>query len=225
MEEKITKNIEERIGYSFKDKNLVEQAFTHKSSNSDQNYERLEFLGDAIMGAAVSEHLFLAFGKLTEGELSRARAVIVNMENLFDIACRLGIQKFIITEGIEEKNRRIIANVYESLIGAIFLDSSYEETKKILTNHLDLSKFSPGFKKEFLKYKDYKSDLQELIQKKFNSVPEYTTLKKEGPDHRSVFTVCVKLNNKTLGLGTGLSKKIAEQQAAENALKHYKNEK
>lgn len=212
------KTVEKRIGYYFNDKNLITLAFTHKSYNYELNYERLEFLGDSIIGAIVSEYLYLNFEDLSEGELSRRRSIIVSLENIYRIAEHLNISEFILMENMEEqKNKRIIGNVYEAIIGAIFLDSSYDKTKDVFLEHL--AALMPKINEEIFENKDFKTTLQELVQKRYNIVPKYYTMKKEGPDHRSIFTICVNINNKILGYGSGLSKKIAEQIAASEALK------
>ncbi len=211
-------DIEKRIDYYFNDEELITLALTHKSYNPEYNYERLEFLGDAVIGAIVSEYLYLNFEDLSEGELSRRRSIIVSLENLYKIANNLKIPKFILMENIEEqKNKRIIGNVYEAVIGAIFLDSSYNKTKEVFLEHL--SRLMPKVNEEIFKNKDFKTILQELVQKQYNTVPKYYTIKKEGPDHRAIFTICVNINNKILGYGSGLSKKFAEQIAASEALK------
>ncbi|MHB1697015.1 MAG: ribonuclease III [bacterium] len=215
--------IEERIGYLFKNKNLIDLAFTHKSINQIQNYERMEFLGDAVIGAIVGEYLYLNFRDLVEGELSKYRAALVRLENLYKIAENLKISEFILKEQdnslLNGKNKRIISNVYEAVIGAVFLDSSYEKAKEILLSHL--LRFNPDIGKEILKDTDFKTVLQELVQKKTGNTPEYCTIKKEGPDHNVIFTVCVKINGIIFGCGTGPSKKIAEQNAAKEAVKKF----
>lgn len=217
-----------RVGYDFKDKDLITLAFTHKSYNYELNYERLEFLGDSVIGAIVSEYLYLNFKSLFEGELSRRRAIIVSLENLYKIAEHLNIAEFILyingkhEENMkEQKNKRIIGNVYEAVIGAIFLDSSYDKTKEVFMKHL--SGLMPEINEKMFENKDFKTILQELVQKRYNIVPKYYTIKKEGPDHRAIFTVCVDVNKKILGYGRGLSKKIAEQIAASEALKSFNN--
>lgn len=215
--------IEKRIGYSFKNKNLIDLAFTHKSINNIQNYERIEFLGDAVIGAIVSEYLYLNFRDLEEGELSKYRAALVRLENLYEIAENLKISEFILKERdnslIDGKNKRIISNVYEAVIGAVFLDSSYEKAKEILLSHM--LEFNPVLDKEIFKNTDFKTSLQELVQKKTGNTPEYFTIKKEGPDHNVIFTVCVKINGEVLAYGTGHPKKIAEQNAAKKAIKKF----
>ncbi len=211
--------IEKSIGYSFNDRNLIALAFTHKSYNCALNYERLEFLGDSIIGAIVSEYLYLNFKDLSEGELSQRRSIIVSLGNLYRIAGYLNISEFILTENMEggQKNKRIVGNVYEAVIGAIFLDSSYDNTKKVFLEHL--GRLMAKISEEIFASKDFKTILQETVQKQCSIVPKYHTVKKEGPDHRAIFTICVDINNKILGCGSGLSKKTAEQIAASEALK------
>ena len=209
--------IEKRIGYSFKDKTLLDLAFTHKSINQTKNYERLEFLGDAVIGAIVAEYLYLNFKDLNEGELSRYRAALVRLDALYGIAEKLKISEFILKERNNGKNKRIISNVYEAVIGAVLLDSSHEKAKEILLSHIH--KFNPDIYKEILENTDFKTTLQELVQKETATTPEYRTVKKEGPVHNVVFTICVKINGKIFGYGTGRSKKIAEQNGAKEALK------
>lgn len=232
--------IEKLIGYSFKNKNLAKEAFTHKSINRELNYERMEFLGDAVIGAAVTEFLYLDFPELNEGELSKYRASLVRLENLYRIAENLNILKFIAKEKDNSKksktgcktpaggnlvseshseNRRIGANVYEAVIGAIFLDSGYESAREVLMSHI--SRFSPNDLAEPRNNLDYKTQLQEIIQKSTGGTPEYETIEKTGPDHDASFKVCVKIGEKISGHGAGRSKKIAEQAAAMEALKGY----
>ncbi len=222
------KTIYERLGYNFKNKELIRLAFTHKSYDCTLNYERLEFLGDAIIELIVSEYLYLNFKGLFEGELSRRRAVIVSLENLYKIAEHLNIAEFIAyingkhEENLKkQKNKRIIGNVYEAIIGAIFLDSSYDKAKNVFLEHL--SRLMPEINEEIFENKDFKTILQELVQKQYNIVPKYYTIRRDGPDHRVIFTVCVDIDNEILGYGRGLSKKIAEQIAASEALKSFNN--
>lgn len=215
------KTVEKRIRYSFNNKDLVPLAFTHKSYNSELNYERLEFLGDSIVGAVTTEYLYLQFENLSEGELSKRRAFVVSLENLYGIAEYLNISEFILMEAMgAEINRRIVGNVYEAVIGAIFIDSSYDITKNVFLGHL--IEYMSKVDGEVYIYKDFKTILQELVQKHYNIVPKYYTIKKEGPDHKVVFTMCVDINNQILGYGSGLSKKDAAQNAAEEALKKIK---
>jgi ribonuclease-3 len=219
--------IEKRIGYSFKDKTLLDLAFTHKSINQAKNYERLEFLGDAVIGAIVAEYLYSNFKDLNEGELSRYRAALVRLDALCGIAEKLNISEFILKErdnGIAGKgsngiNKRIISNVYEAVIGAVLLDSSYKKAQDILLSHIH--KFIPDIRKTISENTDFKTNLQELLQKESGATPEYRTVKKEGPVHNVVFTICVKINGEIFAYGTGRSKKIAEQEGAKKALKKF----
>ncbi len=217
--------IEKRIGYSFKDKSLIDLAFTHKSISAEKNYERLEFLGDAVIGAAVAEYLYKNFKDLNEGELSKYRAALVRLEALYNIAQNLQISEFILKErgngesGLNLKNKRIIGNVYEAVIGAIFLDSSYKTTKKILLKHI--LKINPYIYKEIAENLDFKTDLQEIVQKETGKTPKYFTVNKEGPDHDAVFTICVKIDDEIFAFGRGNTKKIAEQNGAKIAIERF----
>ena len=224
-------NIEKLIGYIFKNKIYLIQALIHKSFDNEINYERLEFLGDSIINTIYSEILYKDFPLYNEGELSKLKSFLISLDNLAEIGRKLKINDYIIMEKGEiltggRNKKRIIGNVYESIAGAIFIDSSYSRTKKALLNHLKYSNYflsliNLGNKNTT---NDYKTTLQELIQKKINAVPEYFILKKEGPDHQSIFSVCVKINNKIYGCGKGESKKQAEQFAALAALNQLSEE-
>ncbi|MHB1663789.1 MAG: ribonuclease III [bacterium] len=224
-------NIEKLIGYIFKNKIYLIHALIHKSFDNEINYERLEFLGDSIINTIYSEVLYEDFPLCNEGELSKLKSFLISLDNLAEIGKKLKINNYIIMEKGEiitggRNKKRIIGNVYESIAGAIFLDSSYKRTKKVLLNHLMYSNYFLSLINLDNKNttNDYKSTLQELIQKKSNIVPEYSILKKEGPDHQSIFSVCVKINNKIYGCGKGESKKQAEQFAALAALNQLSKE-
>ncbi len=215
--------IEDMIGYNFKDKGLLVKALTHKSFDANENYERLEFLGDAVISAICSELVYMNFPMRNEGELSKIKSAIVSLNTLSSIGKSLKINDFINMEKGELQaggrgKKRIIGNVYESVIGAVFLDSGYEYAKQVFLDHLNKTGILSNI--EVFENPDYKTRLQELAQKRFDTVPKYFTLNKEGPAHKVVFTVCVKINNKIYGYGRELTKKAAEQIAAGNALKH-----
>jgi ribonuclease-3 len=227
--------IEKLIGYTFENKTYLITSLIHKSFNNEINYERLEFLGDSIINTIYSEVLYKYFSSHNEGELSKLKAILISLDNLAEIAGKLTINDYIIMEKGEiltggRNKKRIIGNVYESVAGAIFLDSSYDTAKTVLLNHLKYSSFFSSLvnfdNKNANITIDCKSTLQELIQKKHNAVPKYFVLSKEGPDHKSTFSVCVKINNKIYGYGKGGTKKQAEQSAALAALKQIteKNE-
>ena len=218
-------NIEKLIGYIFKNKIYLIHALIHKSFDNEINYERLEFLGDSVINTIYSDILYKDFPLYSEGDLSKIKSFLISLDNLAEIGRKLKINNYIIMEKGEiltggRNKKRIIGNVYESIAGAIFLDSSYNRTKKVLLNHLKYSNYFLNLINLDNKNttNDYKSTLQELIQKKYNIIPEYFVLKKEGPDHQSIFSVCVKINNKIYGCGKGESKKQAEQFAALAAL-------
>ncbi|MCL5673253.1 MAG: ribonuclease III [Deltaproteobacteria bacterium] len=224
-------NIEKLISYIFKNKIYLIHALIHKSFDNEINYERLEFLGDSVINTIYSDILYEYFPLYNEGELSKLKSFLISLDNLAEIGRKLKINDYIIMEKGEiltggRNKKRIIGNVYESIAGAIFLDSSYNMAKKILLNHLKYSNYFLSLTNLNNKNttNDYKSTLQELIQKKYNIIPEYFVLKKEGPDHQSIFSVCVKINNKIYGCGKGESKKQAEQFAALAALNQLSKE-
>lgn len=215
--------LEEKIGYSFQNKDLLRQALTHSSFSNEQrirrngNYERLEFLGDAVLELVSSELLFHTYADLPEGELTRMRASLVCEPALAYCARDLELGKFLrLGRGEEHTGGRerdsIIADVVEAVIGAIFLDSGLEEAKafihRFVLNDMENKQF----------FYDSKSSLQELAQGTFKTDVSYTLLGEEGPDHNKTFTVEVILGDEALARGSGRTKKAAEQQAAYRAL-------
>jgi len=217
-------SIEEIIGYHFKDQNLLTTALTHRSclgeSNTKESYERLEFLGDAVLEMLISVHLFNQYPDKQEGYLTAARSAIVRTESLFKISIDNNINKYILMSKGEEStggrnNPSILEDVIESLIGALYSDGGIEAAR--------------GFFEKFVipkadtiitenKLKDPKSTLQERIQAQGLSSPVYQTIKEYGPDHEKTFEVSVIINNKPIAIGTGKNKQLAEQKAAQKAL-------
>ena len=209
-------NISSHIGYHFKDKKIINLALTHKSYSHNNN-ERLEFLGDAILNLYVSEKLFTLYGNLSEGNLTRFKASIVSRENLNSVAIKLKIGNFIkLGKGEKLEGNSILGNTIEAIIGAIFLDSDYGNTQQILDNI---------FKKDFLKLekgnelKDSKSSLQELIQKKYNSLPEYTSKENSTNNNERFQVTCSVDGSRFVTKGTGRTRKRAELEAASFMLK------
>ena len=209
-------NISSHIGYHFKDEKIINLALTHKSY-SDNNNERLEFLGDAILNLYVSEKLFTLYGNLSEGNLTRFKASIVSRENLNSVAIKLKIGNFIkLGKGEKLEGNSILGNTIEAIIGAIFLDSDYGNTQQILDNI---------FKKDFLELeegnelKDSKSSLQELIQKKYNSLPEYTSKENLTNKNERFQVTCSVDGSRFVTKGTGRTRKRAELEAASFMLK------
>lgn len=215
--------LEERIGYRFKDRTLLKQALTHSSFTNEQkirrtqNYERLEFLGDAVLELVSSEFLFREHGNMSEGELTKLRASMVCEPALAFCARDLELGTFILLGKGEENTggrRRdsIISDVMEAVIGAIYLDGGMESARAFIDRFV-LSDLED--KKLFY---DSKSNLQELAQGKLKKELEYELLEESGPEHDKLFRVSVRMGSKTLGKGEGRTKKAAEQQAAYKAL-------
>ena len=204
------------LEYSFQDEELFQLALTHKSLSSHNN-ERLEFLGDAILNLYVSERLFNTYGSLKEGKLTRFKASIVSRENLHRVAINLELSNHIkLGKGESLQGNSILGNVLEALIGAIFLDSDYSETKNVLDNI---------FKDDFLKLveeeelKDPKSTLQELIQKQYQSLPIYSLNEQISDKKENQFEVtCSVVEGNLLTQGIGNTRKGAELNAASNML-------
>ncbi|MDD3679495.1 MAG: ribonuclease III [Candidatus Shapirobacteria bacterium] len=221
------KKVEEVIGIVFKDKNILKQAFTHRSylnEKPDQDLssnERLEFLGDAILEFWVSKTIFDYFCKYPEGLLTNFRSQVVYTQSLADIAQGLNLGQFLLLSVGEEKeggreNPGLLANTFEALIGAIFQDQGLKVTEIFLEKNV-LPRIRVVAKKKTLK--DYKSRLQELVQDYHRVTPEYRLLSSQGPDHDRTFLVGVFINDRKLADGQGPSKQKAQQQAAQKAFK------
>lgn len=184
--------------------------------------ERLEFLGDAVLDLVVAEYLYKNFPLNEEGDLTKFRSILVNKRFLAERAKVLKLNEFILAsytalKSIEEGYDAILADAYEAVIGAIFLDSGYTAAKEFINEEifvkLDvkwLDQFDENHKSKFLEYAQAHTDF----------IPEYNVIKQEGPEHNKLFTVEVYLNNRSLGIGKGKSKKQAEQEAAKNALQN-----
>jgi len=219
--------LEKAIGYTYRDKELLKMALSHSSYANEtykdnlRSYERLEFLGDSILGFVTADFLYRSFPSKLEGELSRIRADLVCEKNLSDVADDLGIGAFLLLGHGEEqgggrKRTGILCDVMESIIASVYLDSGFEAAKSLITR-LILPKISVAEK-----FHDYKTELQELVQQKKDQVLAYELIGESGPDHCKEFSVCVKLNGKVVGSGSGTSKKRAEQAAASVALEELK---
>lgn len=213
------KQLEKNIGYHFRDKNLLKTAVTH-SSYANENRggmaynERLEFLGDAVLQLITSEKLFKENPDMTEGKMSKQRAALVCEDALASYSKEIKLGDFMLLGKGEEatggRNRpSILADAFEALIGAIFLDGGMDNAKKFVRRFLDAAHLS---------LKDYKTLLQEIIQKNPGERLSYVVTGESGPDHDKVFNVEVHLNSNVIGKGTGKSKKQAEQAAAKEAL-------
>ncbi len=206
----------DKIGYVPRNIQLFKEAFTHSSALCGYSYERIEFLGDAVLQLISSERFFNSMPKAKEGVLSRTRAAHVSERPLSEWAKSVGIGEYIIFGKSELANGgsskdSILADVVEALIGAIYLDRGIE-TAKLLTDGI----FEYIDKHELVR--DYKTELQEVIQATGEHAIVYETIGQEGPPHCPVFTVELKVDDRSISLGKGGSKKYAEQQAAKEAL-------
>ncbi|PKL51969.1 MAG: ribonuclease III [Nitrospira bacterium HGW-Nitrospira-1] len=220
------RSITESIGYVFKDKSLLAEALTHKSyyhENRDtapSHNERLEFLGDAVLGLIVVENLFLQEKQYPESVLAKVKSYLVSEVVLADIAASMSLGKYLsLGKGEESTGGRdkksILADALEALIGAVYLDSGYERTKSIVLGFFKERINSAIQSGEFF---DYKTELQEKIQLLYGTLPEYRVIRQQGEEHERIFTVAVYLNNKKLGTASGRRKKEAETLAAKKAL-------
>lgn len=225
MDSNIT-TLEKIISVEFTNKNLLKEALTHRSyinENPDWDVphnERLEFLGDAVLELAVTEKLYADYPKLAEGDLTSIRAALVNYQTLSKIAKEIKLDEVIYLSkgGAKETDRAkdvIMANAFESLIGAIYLDKGFATASNFIVKNV-LKMVAEILDKKL--YKDPKSLLQEIIQEKNRVTPMYEVIKEEGPDHNKIFEVGVYFDGVLSGTGKGFSKQEAEVEAAKDAL-------
>ncbi len=220
--------LEKELKYTFKNKELLRTALIHKSYNEGMqkdfpDNEKLEFLGDSVINLIVTDHLYKNYSSLNEGELSKLKAHLVSSNFLYKISESLNLSDFIILGKGEEKNngrnnKKISASLFEAVVGAIYTDSNFKTASSIVLSFFEdsLEKFA---EKE-IKINDYKSELQELIQKKNNFLPVYKIIEEAGKPPDVTFTAGVYLEEKQIGIGVGKNKRKAEQDAAFNALKN-----
>ncbi len=215
---------EEIIGYKFNDRNLIEHALTHSSYANEKKIpggsnERLEFLGDSVLSIVVSEYLYTHLSHIAEGELTKLRASLVCEKSLHIFAQKIQLGEFLkLGKGEENTGGRerpsILADAFEAVIAAIYLDGGFEPASRHILRFMpeDLqTRRKPVFN-------DFKTILQEIVQKNPEEMVEYSLVGEEGPDHNKRFVVEVCLNSNVIGRGKGRSKKEAEQLAAKEAL-------
>lgn len=230
MGEKDFNRFEQQNGLTFENKNLLVQAFTHRSylnENRDaklKHNERLEFLGDAVLEIIVTDYLFKNFPDKAEGELTAYRSALVNTTALASVAVKLGMNDYLLLSRGESRDegrarQYILADTLEALIGALYLDQGYDKTAEFISKNL-LLLLDTIVEKRL--WQDSKSHFQEEAQERAGITPTYSTVKEIGPDHNKRFVVAVYLNNERIAEGEGESKQEAEQAAAEKALKAKK---
>jgi len=216
--------LEKRLNYTFKDKQLIIEALTHKSHKQPYNNERLEFLGDAVLDLVVGEYLFKKFPKSNEGILSKIRASLVNESGFTLLARELNLGSYIFLSLAEENNNgrnksSLLSNAFEAIMGAVYLEAGLEVAKDISIKLLE--ECHPKIDLDSLS-KDYKTALQELTQATHGVTPVYEVLGSTGPDHKKEFEIAIVLNDTTIAKAKGKSKKDAQQKAAQKALKELK---
>lgn len=220
-EEPALKDVESVLGYSFKDRRLLAKALSHRSSVSDGlANERLEYLGDAVLGLVVSEFLFKKFPDYNEGNLTKIKAALVNETMLSKVAYNYRLGQYIFLSPEEEKSGgrlkpSIIADAMEAVLGAVYLDGGLEPVGKVISKFL-LDDFESLIKDEAMF--NYKGELLERMQGSGRGVPKYEVIEEIGPDHIKVFVISVSIGGVRMGTGQGTSKKEAEQRAAKVAL-------
>lgn len=220
-------DLAKKLGIEFNDISLLERALTHRSflnenRSVDKSNERLEFLGDAVLELIVSDYLFREYPNRPEGELTSFRSAIVRTESLAEASRELNFGKYLrLAKGEEESGGRdkdyILANTFEAILGAIYIDQGYQECKDLVTKIL-ISKID-----HIVEHRldiDGKTKIQEMAQAKLGKTPTYVVLQETGPDHDKEFIVGVKIGKKILGKGKGTSKQRAEEAAAQKAIEY-----
>jgi len=222
--------IENKIRYSFEERSLLELAFVHRSfvnenrGSVEGHNERLEFLGDAVLGLIVSDFLYLELPEKPEGDLSYLRSRLVEASTCSRYIERVGLETYVLMgkgESMNEGKGRasIQADLFEALIGAIYLDGGMEAASTFFFDH---------YKKDVLEImaspnRNWKAELQDYCQKNYQKPPTYTVEKEEGPDHEKIFHIVVSIDDLILGNGEGSSKKEAEQSGAQQAIEEFEN--
>lgn len=210
--------LEEIIGYCFKNPGHLREALSHKSFASESKSgiynERLEFLGDSVLSAVVAHQLYVKYPQENEGGLSKKKAQLVSRQNLARWAAELNLGSYLYLGVGEESTggrtrQSLLGNTLEALIGAMYIDGGYRAAEQFIARGL--------MRQEALEETDYKSRLQEYLQKRYKAPPSYETTHAQGPDHDKTFSVVVRMGKKTLGRGEGKNKKEAEQSAARSA--------
>lgn len=218
---------QESLGYQFSDPQLLLSALTHASSADDRlnSNERLEFLGDSVLGFLACEFLFDQYPEFSEGDLTQVKSAVVSRATCARIGHQIGLDEFLVTgKGMDMRKglpRSLVANAFESVIAAIFLDGGMLEARRFLIGHLasEIRRVVEGNLQT-----NFKSDLQQYAQRNIGSPPSYHVLDEEGPDHRKRFQVCAQIGSRRFTAAWGSNKKNAEQRAAANAIAELEGE-
>ena len=222
----ILSSLQQILAYTFNDINLLDNALIHRSfvnenpAASYKDNERLEFLGDAVIGLCLSDMLTKKFPDYAEGQLSKLRAYVVNEHSLADLARELNIGNYLLLGKGEEGSggrtkNSILSNAFEAVTAAMYLDRGFEEVYKFL-GRIFAPLIEAGTKSVI--YRDYKTALQEICQNRFKETPKYSLIRETGPDHDKIFEISLDVAGTITATGTGKSKKEAEQRAAQKAL-------
>ncbi len=221
MIKKNTLDIQNLIKVKFNNQKLLKQSLTHKSFNSDDNNEKLEFLGDRVLGLILSQMLLDSYPKEKEGIIDKKFANLVNKKTCAIIAKRINLKEYMILgdsyKGFQKGDEKITSDALEALIGAIYLDKGLETAKKFILNN-----WKNELNKTHLDEVDSKTKLQEFSLKNYKKLPIYRIFKKKGPEHSPLFKVEVKIHKSKSYLATGKSRKEAEQKAAKKLLNDFK---
>ena len=213
--------IQKKIKINFKDKDLLVKALTHKSFDKENNNEKIEFLGDRVLGLIIAKKLLETYPDEKEGILDKKFASLVNKKTCLEIAKKIELQKYILTLNINNKKNiiedKVLSDSCEALMGAIYLDKGFDAAEKTILNL-----WSNHIEKSVITQIDAKTKLQEFSLKKFKKLPFYKLISNTGPRHKPVFKVAVKLLNTKFFISEGNSKKDAEQNAAILCLKNIK---
>ena len=216
-----THNFEKKINIKFKNKLLLSQALTHKSANQKENNEKIEFLGDRVLGLVIAKKLLEIYPNEKEGILDKKFASLVNKKTCLEIAKKINLNKFVLIFNPNNKKikieDKIISDSCEALIGAIYLDKGLNVAEKVI-----LKLWKNHIKKSVITQIDAKTKLQEISLKNFKKLPTYKLISNTGPSHKPSFKVGVKLSNSKFFISSGKSKKDAEQNAAIECLKSIK---
>jgi len=214
-------SLEKKIKVNFKNKNLLIRSLTHKSFNKENNYEKLEFLGDRVLGLVIAKKLLEIYPNEKEGILDKKFASLVNKKTCLEIAKKIELQKYILTLNIKNKKNiivdKVLADSCEALLGSIYLENGFNSVEKIILNL-----WSGHIKDSVVTKIDPKTKLQEFSLKKFKKLPTYKVISNTGPRHKPLFKVGVKLIDTKFYISDGKSKKEAEQNAAILCLQNIK---